>query len=208
MRHIQASGSHLLSLINELLDFSRAEHGRLEIVDEKVDLAALLQDCVELLTLRAEHSGISLESAVQPPLPRLLADPRRLRQVMLNVLSNAIKFTPSGGRIEISTERRTPGELVVSVRDTGIGMAEDEIPVAMEYFGQADSSHSRTTEGTGIGLPFTALLMQLHGGAIHIDSAPGQGTLVTLHFPASRVIDGPGPRLGVEAERSPERESA
>lgn len=208
IQHIQGSGTHLLALINELLDFSKAEQGRLEIVDERVDLTAAFKDCIALIAPRAKHHDIKLQTTIERPMPALRADPRRLKQIILNVLSNAVKFTPNGGRIDISAEHSSSGEIIVSVRDTGIGMAEDDMAIAMEHFGQADSSHSRTTGGTGIGLPFTALLMQLHGGEVIIDSRPGEGTLVRLHFPAERVIEGSVSSLGTDAASSRARESA
>ena len=188
--HMSGSGIHLLNLIDELLDLSRAEAGHLLIRDEiAVDLAAELTHCIALMTARAEHSGVSLETSLPENLPRLRADPQRLRQIVLNVLSNALKFTPKDGLVELSATREPSGKLVLAVRDSGIGMSEGDLTVALEFFGRADNARSRATEGAGIGLPLTALLLEMHGGELEIDSQLDAGTLVNLRFPPERVIE-------------------
>jgi two-component system cell cycle sensor histidine kinase PleC len=198
--HMNGSGVHLLNLIDELLDLSRAEAGHLLIRDEvAVDLAAELTHCVALMTARAEHRGIRLETSLPKNLPRLRADPQRLRQIVLNVLSNAVKFTPEDGLVELSATREPSGKLVLAVRDSGIGMSEGDLAVALEFFGRADNARSRATEGTGIGLPLTALLLEMHGGELEIDSQPDGGTLVNLRFPPERVIEDAEPRPPAEA---------
>jgi len=194
--HMSGSGVHLLNLIDELLDLSRAEAGHLLIRDEvAVDLAAELTHCVALMAARAEHSGIRLETSLPENLPLLRADPQRLRQIVLNVLSNAVKFTPKDGLVELTATREPTGKLALTVRDSGIGMSEGDLAVALEFFGRADNARSRATEGTGIGLPLTALLLEMHGGELEIDSQPDGGTLVNLRFPPERVIEDaePGP---------------
>jgi two-component system cell cycle sensor histidine kinase PleC len=188
--HMSGSGTHLLNLIDELLDLSRAEAGQLAIRDEAtVDLAAELTHCVALMTVRAEHRGICLVTSLPEDLPRLRADPQRLRQIVLNVLSNAVKFTPEDGLVELSATREPTGTLVLNIRDTGIGMSEGDLAVALEFFGRADNARSRATEGTGIGLPLTVLLLEMHGGKLEVASQPGGGTLVNLRFPPERVIE-------------------
>ncbi len=190
LSHVTGSGTHLLHLIDELLDLSRAEAGYLVVREESaVDLGGEVADCLAFLTVRAEHGGVALEADGLEQLPALRADRRRLRQILLNVLSNAVKFTPEGGKVTFNSERGADGALMLTVRDTGIGMAEEDLRVALEAFGRADSSRARATEGAGIGLPLTQLLMELHGGRMKIVSKPGDGTLVTLHFPAERVIE-------------------
>ncbi len=190
LRHMSGSGLHLLGLIDELLELSRAESGCLALREEAiVDLAAELGHCVALLRVRAEQRKIRLELALPDNLPGLRADPQRLRQIVLNVVSNAIKFTPEGGLVALAAKRDAPSGLVVTVRDTGIGMSERDLAVAMEFFGRADSVHSQATEGVGIGLPLTAILMNLHGGELKIESEPGGGTVVGLRFPRDRVIE-------------------
>lgn len=190
LHHVAGSGTHLLTLINELLDLSRAEAGRLELSEREVDLAALLRSCAEIVEGQADQLGVQLRCRADW-LPALRADPGRLRQILLNVLSNAIKFTPQGGHVEIFAESTSSGAVTIYVRDSGVGMSEDEVTTAMQFFGRLDSSYDRATEGAGIGLPFTALLMEMHGGDMTIDSTPGGGTEVVLNFPAERVIDPP-----------------
>jgi two-component system cell cycle sensor histidine kinase PleC len=188
--HMSSSGVHLLNLIDELLDLSRAEAGHLLIREEiAVDLTAELTQCASLMTARAEQGGVHLKMALPEGLPWLRADPQRLRQIVLNVLSNAIKFTPRNGLVELFAVSESSGGLVVTVRDTGIGMSESDLVTALEFFGRADNADSRATEGTGIGLPLTALLMEMHDGELDIDSRPDGGTVVNLRFPAERVID-------------------
>jgi signal transduction histidine kinase len=190
LSHVTGSGTHLLHLIDELLDLSRAEAGYLVVrEDSAVELGDELAECLAFLAVRAEHGGVALQASGLEQLPALRADRRRLRQIVLNVLSNAVKFTPRGGRVTLAGEQGDDGALVLSVRDTGIGMAEEDLSVALEAFGRADSSLARATEGAGIGLPLTQLLMELHGGRMKIVSTPGEGTLVALHFPAERVIE-------------------
>lgn len=192
LSHVTGSGTHLLHLIDELLDLSRAEAGYLVVREESdVELGDELADCLALLAVRAEHGDVVLEADGLEQLPALRADRRRLRQILLNVLSNAIKFTPRGGSVTVTGEQGDDGALVLAVRDTGIGMAEEDLSIALETFGRADSSHARATEGAGIGLPLAQLLMELHGGRMKIVSKPDDGTLVTLHFPAERVIENP-----------------
>jgi signal transduction histidine kinase len=190
LEHMSGSGTHLLNLIDELLDLSRAEAGQLAIREEAaVDLAAELAHCVALMTVRAEHRRICLVTSLPEDLPQLHADPQRLRQIVLNVLSNAVKFTPEDGLVELSATREPAGSLVLAIRDTGIGMSEGDLAVALEFFGRADNARSRATEGTGIGLPLTVLLLEMHGGKLEVASQPGGGTLVNLRFPPERVIE-------------------
>ncbi|MDH3473175.1 MAG: HAMP domain-containing histidine kinase [Rhodospirillales bacterium] len=189
--HIKTSGGHLLSLINSLLDLSRAEDGRLELNEEALDLASVLDDCVARATPLAQHAGIELVTAFEADLPGLRADLDRLRQIFLNILSNAINCSPPGEAVEFRAGYAEDGGVRISMHDRGIGMTEQDVKTAMEFFGRTDNSHSRASAGTGIGLPFTALLMELHGGEVEIESEPGSGTEVTLRFPADRVIDRP-----------------
>jgi signal transduction histidine kinase len=191
--HVNGSGQHLLHLIDELLDLSRAEAGYLVVREESViDLGSEMTHCLAFLAARAEHGGVTLRAQGIDRLPALRADPRRLRQIVLNVLSNAVKFTPRGGEATVTAERASDGSLVLAVRDTGIGMSEEDLSVALENFGRTDSSRALAREGAGIGLPLTGLLMELHGGGMKIASDPGGGTLVSLRFPAERVIESAG----------------
>ncbi|SDD65388.1 sensor histidine kinase [Rhodospira trueperi] len=187
--HIHASGSHLLDLINDILDVAAVESGRLTLNEEEVDLADVQQSAIEFLASQAREAGVTLANAIGSDLPRLLADHRRLRQILLNVLSNAIKFTPQGGRIDSAARRDDDGGLVITVRDTGIGMDEQGLITAMTKFGQVDSSLARKHEGTGLGLPLTKGLVELHDGRLHLTSAPNEGTTVTIRLPPWRVLD-------------------
>lgn len=188
---IHRSGRHLLSLINDILDFTRADAGELQLHEEEVDVADAINDALRMIEGQAEAQKISLSTNFDRTLPHLLADHRRLRQVLLNLLSNAVKFTPDGGSVKVEAFGG-PAGLTIRVIDTGIGIAAEDIPVALERFGQIDSDLARKYEGTGLGLPLSKCLMEHHGGTLDIKSEPGRGTRVTVAFPASRVI----PRAG------------
>jgi signal transduction histidine kinase len=185
--HIRVAGDHLLELVNEVLDLSKMDAGRLELDEEELEVGRAAATAIELLAKDAEAAGVVVAAEIAPDLPLLRADPRRLRQVLLNLLSNAIKFTPPGGQIWIRAARRDGG-LTISVVDTGIGIAEADIPRALERFGQVDSRLARKYEGTGLGLPLSEKLVELHGGSLALASEQGVGTTVTITFPADRVI--------------------
>ena len=187
-RDIHSSGRHLLGLINDVLDLSKIELGRLELHEEPVTLAKLVHDCERLVAERVRSSNLELAIDLPSDLPRLRGDELRLKQVVLNLLSNAIKFTPVGGRITLAATVTAESGIVLAVTDTGIGMKPEEIPVALEPFRQIDSALNRRYEGTGLGLPLARTLVELHGGTLNISSAPGQGTTVTVALPATRVI--------------------
>jgi signal transduction histidine kinase len=185
---IHGSGRHLLQVINDILDLAKVEAGQMLLHEARLDPALVMQGCVRLIKPRAAKSNVRVYTAFDPNLPVLLADEARLRQIALNLLSNAVKFTKAGGRVSISTGVDTAGGITIAVTDTGIGMTEDEIRIALEPFRQVTSSLSRTNEGTGLGLPLTKTLVELHGGRLEISSAPGRGTTVTAHFPPSRSL--------------------
>lgn len=181
------SGRHLLSLINDILDFTRADTGALQLHDEEVDVAEAIGDALRMIEAQAEGQRISLVTNFDRTLPHLRADHRRLRQVLLNLLSNAVKFTPDGGSVKVDAFGG-PAGLTIRVTDTGIGIAPEDIPVALERFGQIDSDLARKYEGTGLGLPLSKCLIEHHGGTLDIESEPGHGTRVTVTFPAERVV--------------------
>ncbi|HLI11270.1 MAG TPA: MHYT domain-containing protein [Alphaproteobacteria bacterium] len=187
IRNIRDSGVHLLKLINDVLDFSKLDAGRLKLQDEEVDIDRAVADAVKMFELQAADAGIMLVRRVEPGLPRLRADARRVHQVLLNLLSNAVKFTPAEGRVTTSVFLHEGG-IAIAVTDTGIGIAAEDIPKALERFGQVDSSLSRRYEGTGLGLPLARRLMELHGGRLELESELGHGTTVTIAFPADRLI--------------------
>jgi PAS domain S-box-containing protein len=181
------SGQHLLDLINDILDMSKIEAGKLELHEGPVDIAKAVEMCTRTIQSQAEQQGLSLVMAHEGPPPILYGDETRLRQIVLNLLSNAVKFTPSGGSITVRLARETDGSFAIAVSDTGIGMANEDIPIALAPFGQIDGQLNRKYEGTGLGLPLTKRLVELHGGSLRIDSVPGAGTTVTARFPRERL---------------------
>jgi signal transduction histidine kinase len=185
---INDSGTHLLALINDILDVSKAEAGRIELSESVVDIPSLFETSLRLVRPRADEAGISLVAEPTEHLPRLRGDTLRLKQVLINLLSNAIKFTGSGGRVTLSSGLSGSSEIYVRVEDTGIGMASQDIPKALSPFGQLDSSLARKHHGTGLGLPLSKALVELHGGRLELQSTIGHGTTVTVYLPAARVL--------------------
>ncbi|MGH6952814.1 MAG: sensor histidine kinase, partial [Alphaproteobacteria bacterium] len=185
---IRDSGHHLLSLINDILDLSKIEAGRYDLNEEELDVGVVVSRCVNLIKERAKEAGLVLGIDVAKAPFALRADERAVKQMLLNLLSNAVKFTPEGGRVEVSAVIEADGSLTLSVGDTGIGIAKEDLAKVMEPFGQADSSLARKYEGSGLGLPLTEKLVRLHGGELELESEPGRGTRITLRFPPERVI--------------------
>jgi PAS domain S-box-containing protein len=188
MRDIHTSGAHLLAIINDILDLSKAEAGRLELAEETLDLATAIRAALRLIAPRAEEAGVSVVFPEPGELPRLRADALKLRQIFLNLLSNAVKFTPRGGRVELAAFLDASGRLVATVADTGIGIAEADLATAFEPFRQIDNKLSRKYPGTGLGLPLTAAMARLHGAELRLESRVGVGTTVTITFPRTRVV--------------------
>ncbi len=184
------SAQHLLNVINDILDIAKAEAGKLELVDDEVDIYSIVGATTRLVQERAQRGGVAIRIRLPPGLPTLEADERKLKQILLNLLTNAVKFTPSGGSIEIAGRIGEAGDFVVTVIDTGIGIAADDIATALAPFGQVDSKLARKYEGTGLGLPLSNAMVKLHGGELTIESVVGQGTTVTIRLPASRVHHG------------------
>jgi two-component system cell cycle sensor histidine kinase PleC len=198
---IHASGQHLLILINEILDLSRVEAGRYELKEESVSLAHIVEECRHLLGLRAKNRDIAINEALDPGLPRLWADERAVRQVALNLLSNAIKFTPQGGTITIKVGWTNAGGQYLSIRDTGPGIPEEEIPIVLSSFGRGSLAQKNAEEGSGLGLPIVKGLVELHGGEFHLRSKVREGTEAVVIFPPERVMDAL-PQLDPEAPPS------
>jgi signal transduction histidine kinase len=185
---IHTSGIHLLSIISDILDLSKIEAGRRDLTESAIDLHEAAESALRLVRGRAENSGVRLVNGIERgAMPRLLADERAVKQMLLNLLSNAVKFTPEGGRVAVGAELRGDGSLAISVDDTGIGMAPENIPRALAPFSQVDSSLTRRYEGTGLGLPLVKSLIDLHGGTLDLESQEGKGTLATVVFPPQRV---------------------
>ncbi len=195
---IHDSGTHLLSLINDILDLSKIEAGKFELHEEAIDLERATKSCFRIMRDRAEEAGVTLEHRFPAGLPRIKADPRAVKQILLNLLSNAVKFTDPGGRVLVYSSINQDGALVLHVEDTGIGIAGADIAKAMAPFGQVDSSLSRKYEGTGLGLPLTRHLVDLHDGELTLASNMGQGTHVSIVFPSERVM---APELPFEPRR-------
>jgi len=195
---INASGHHLLQLINDLLDLSKAEAGQMELTESSIDIAETIQRAIHLVAGRAEQGGVSLAVRVPGALPRIRADERKLLQIALNLLSNAIRFTPPGGSIVVTAERDRSGDIVLTFADTGIGIADEDIARALQSYGQVDNAVTRATAGTGLGLPIARQLAQLHGGTLTLTSVKGVGTRIVVVLPADRVIEAPA---AVEAPR-------
>jgi two-component system, cell cycle sensor histidine kinase PleC len=187
-RDIHDSGRHLLQLINEILDLSRIEAGRYELHEERTHLGDIAQDCDRLLRLRAEGKGLEVIEDISPDLPQVWGDPRAIRQICLNLLSNALKFTPSGGRIYITVAPAANGGQFLLIRDTGPGIPEDEIPKVMQAFGQGSLAHETAEGGTGLGLPIVKSLVELHGGTFELRSELRRGTEVVVTLPPQRVL--------------------
>jgi len=185
---INQSGRHLLSIIDDILDLSKVEAGHAELIEAETTLDEIVAATRTLFGDRFERAELLLQVALPAPPIRILADERKLTQALVNLLSNALKFTPPGGRVMLAAAVDGGGSLAISVSDTGIGIAPDQIEVALSPFGQIESAFSRQHQGTGLGLSLAKSLMELHGGSLFIDSTLGAGTIVTLMLPASRVL--------------------
>jgi two-component system cell cycle sensor histidine kinase PleC len=190
---IHSSGQHLLMLINEILDLSRVESGRYELKEEPVTLISVVDECRHLLTLRAKKRDITIHDAAEHELPRLWADERAIRQITLNLLTNAIKFTPQGGDVFVKVGWTRSGGQYLSIRDTGPGVPEEEIPIIMSSFGRGSTAQKNADEGTGLGLPIVKGLVELHGGTFTFTSKVGEGTEVIVIFPPRRVMEALAP---------------
>ena len=183
---IHSSGRHLLDIINDILDFAKAEAGQLVLFESNVDVQQVAQAIERLLGPRARDSGIELNMRIPADLPMIWCDERKLKQMLLNLVNNAVKFTPSGGVVEISAHLDPEG-FVVAVRDSGIGIAAGDIERVLEPFVQAETTLSRRQEGTGLGLALVKSMIEIHGGRLRLDSTLGNGTAAELVFPAERI---------------------
>jgi two-component system cell cycle sensor histidine kinase PleC len=183
---IHESGELLLKLINEVLDLSRIEAGKYELVETPVDFGGVALECLHLLRLDAQN--LKLITTFKPDMPKILADERALRQICLNLLANAIKFTPDHGTVVLRTGLMPGGEAFLTVRDNGPGIPEEEIPAVLSAFGQGSEALKMPSSGTGLGLPIVSGLAELHGGRFELRSKPGAGTEASLIMPTSRIV--------------------
>ena len=187
-KDINDSGRHLLALIQDILDLSKIEAGRLELDEEDIDVAMTIRACLLLVKERAENSGVKLKTDIPQDLPVLHADKRKLKQILVNLLSNAVKFTSAAGEVTLKAWWREDSGFVFQVIDTGIGMALADIPTALSPFGQVGSTLARKYGGTGLGLPLAKSLAEMHGGSLDLQSEVGAGTTVTVRFPEERIV--------------------
>ena len=188
LKDIHAAGLHLVSLLNDLLDLSKIETGQLDLSFANVSLNDLTQQCVGIMQPQASHARIIIRTSLTPGLPQVVADERSLRQIVLNLLSNSIKFTGPGGQVIVSTAFADSGEAVLRVRDTGVGMSEKDVEAALEPFRQTATSGSWGSGGIGLGLPLTKALAEANRAHFSIKSAPNAGTLIEVAFPPTRVV--------------------
>jgi signal transduction histidine kinase len=182
---IHSAGRHLLSLINDILDLSKVEAGRMELELSDFDLPAALDDSLTLIKERALRGGITLEKEVHPAIGAIRADERKLKQIMLNLLSNAVKFTAEGGRVSVAA-KLNGGNVEISVSDTGVGIAPEDHAAVFEEFKQVGRDSARKAEGTGLGMALTKRFVELHGGSIRLQSTPGKGSIFSFILPLSR----------------------
>jgi len=188
LKDIHGAGAHLVSLLNDLLDLSKVETGKLDLSFGNVGVNDLTQQCVGIMQPQANRARIIIRTSLTPALPQVVADERSLRQIVLNLLANSIKFTGPGGQVIVSTAVSDSSEVVLRVRDTGVGMSEKDIEAALEPFRQVATSGSWGSGGTGLALPLTKALAEANRANFHIKSAPNAGTLVEIAFPPSRVV--------------------
>ena len=195
-RDIHTSGAHLLSLINDLLDVAKIEAGKMEIDPQPVDIGPILDAVQRLMGSRAAAKGQSLEFSVVPNMPVMIADPRALKQIVLNLVSNAVKFTPNGGQIKVQCTLADTAGFVINVQDNGPGIPKEKLAKVFKPFSQVDNRYDSIGGGTGLGLALVQGLAQLHGGRATIESEVGAGTSVTVHFPLT-AASSKGLRLAV-----------
>ncbi len=187
------SGKHLLEIINDILDITKAESGTIELAEDVVDCRDLLIATCRLFRPRIDKAGLTLTLVLPDDLPRLRADSRKLKQIVLNLLTNAVKFTPPGGQVEVSASAEPASGLTIAVRDTGIGIAKADLPRVVQPFVQVDSSLSRRHEGTGLGLPLVVIMLRQHGGTLQLESELGKGTTARAIFPQERLVSAETP---------------
>ncbi|MEQ8268123.1 MAG: HAMP domain-containing sensor histidine kinase [Parvibaculum sp.] len=185
---IRSSGAHLLSIINDILDISKAEAGKLQLEEEPIDPVEALNRTMRMFRQRASELGVDLTFRVRDDIPWIIADPRLFNQVAINLTSNALKFTPENGHVWVELGLSATGDVVLSVKDTGIGIKASDTARIFEPFVQVEDAMSRTQQGTGLGLPLVRKIMSLHGGSVDLESTVGEGTTVSAVFPKSRFV--------------------
>ena len=184
---IEESGTHLLTIINSILDLARADASRLTLDEREVEIADVVAFCESIIRGMAQKADVAFVSDIDEALPYVFADPTKLQQILINLLANAIKFTPPSGTVTLTIGLDAGGDLMFRIEDTGIGIPADKIELALAPFGQVDSRLSRKYDGVGLGLPLTKILVELHGGELEIDSKVDAGTVVTVRIPRERM---------------------
>ena len=187
VKDIYASGIHLTDIVNDILDIAKIESGEMTLNESWVNVSDTALSCIRLVKERADNARLRLENKIPNDLPLIRGDERKIKQILFNLLTNSVKFTPEGGAVTVSCELEAEGSLVLSVQDTGIGMELKDIEIALKNFGQVDSRLQRKYEGTGLGLPMVKALASLHGAALEIESEAGVGTTVSVRFPVWRI---------------------
>jgi two-component system cell cycle sensor histidine kinase PleC len=200
-RDIHDSGTHLLEVINDVLDLSKVEAGKMQFVEVEVDLPELIGRAIRLVAGKASEKGLSIETDLSERLPGVLADELLMRQILVNLLSNAVKFTPEGGSVTVRCALHAEGDLTIEVTDSGIGIAAEHIPCLGTPFYQIEDRYARQFEGTGLGLALVKQMVEMHQGDLHFTSEIGVGTTVTVTFPGIRVIRSIGALLQPSASR-------
>jgi signal transduction histidine kinase len=185
---IHDSGEHLLELIDDILDSSKMEVGQRELDAKPMDISRTIIAAVRMVNQRAERAEVAVRVETAEGIPPFNGEERGIKQILLNLLTNAIKFTPENGEISVSTQMSADGGLVITISDNGIGMLRSEIPLAFAPFVQLDSAHALQYEGTGLGLPLVKSLVEMHGGSVKIDSEVDQGTSVVVRFPNTSMV--------------------
>jgi signal transduction histidine kinase len=186
---IHDSGKHLLQIINDVLDMAKIESGQLEPSFRDIDMAHIAETCVSMSSVLADKGDVALTTNIPNDLPEVLADSRMMKQIILNLLSNGIKFTPAQGNVVLSIAADKAQGCVIEVRDDGIGMDPADLDIIMQPFGQVDTNLNRENEGTGLGLPLVKSMVELHDGSVEIDTQLGRGTAVIITLPPERLAD-------------------
>ena len=192
-RDIRKSGEHILGVINDILDLSRIESGRMELNEEPVNLLVVMSDAANLFLEKASDQGVTMKTALPRDLPLLKADPRLIRQMLINLISNALRYTRRGGWIELTADRNKQGGITLAVADTGVGIVPEDVSRILKPYQTSGKPIGTSARGTGLGLPLVKSLIELHGGTFRLESTPSSGTVVSLCFPRARIGANPKP---------------
>ncbi|WP_290980823.1 HAMP domain-containing sensor histidine kinase [Hyphomicrobium sp.] len=190
---IHDAADHLLAIINDILEISKLQSGKYTLEKRQTNIGEILAGAVKSYQMMASEAHVDFKTDIAPDLPTTRGDPAKLRQIFMNILSNAMKFTPANGMIAVTARPSADGGVLIAIRDSGLGMSAEQIDIALTPFGQVDSSRSRWREGAGLGLPIAKALVELHGGLLELRSKKGSGTDVVMAFPADDNVNAPAP---------------